>query len=181
MTAMTIRRRTSSKRSPRAAAEGRASAPEIHVAPRILSSEEKRELILAHAAARHPIDPVQRVSVWAGVAVCVLFVVAAWFSTVGSGIRKSLAGPPDQALTQAKEATQQVIDTTSIAGNQIQRKFQEVTDQLQAAADREAVVNQLAARLAATSTVPATATHPELFRPAAPTSTTRAVTTTTTP
>jgi len=175
---MTIKRRTTAKRSPRTAPEGRASAPEIHVAPRILSAEEKRELILAHAAARHPIDPVQRVSVWAGVAVCVIFIVAGWFSTVGSGIRKSLAGPTDPAIVQAMDASRQVIDSTSLAGNEIQQRFQVVSDQLQAAADRQAIVNQLAAQLAATSTVATTSTRSDLFRPAAPTSTMRAVTTT---
>lgn len=178
---MTIKRRTSSKGTPRSAGVSRASAPEIHVAPRILSSEEKRELILAHAAARHPVDPIQRLSVWAGVAVCVVFVVAAWFSTVGSGIRKTLAGPTDPAIVQAMDASKQVMDSTSFAGNEIQQRFQVVDDQLQAAADHEAVVNALAAQLAASSTVAATSTRSDLFRPAAPTSTMRAVSTTTNP
>ncbi len=177
---MTIKRRSSSK-NPRTAGARRAPAPEIHVAPRILSAEEKRELILAHAAARHPIDPVQRISVWAGVAVCVVFVVAAWFSTVGSGIRKSLAGPADPAVVQAMDASRQVIDSTSFAGNEIQRTFQDVTDQLQAAADREAMVNQLATQLAPTSTAIATSTRADLFRPAPATSTMHVVTSTTIP
>jgi hypothetical protein len=159
---MTIKRRTTTKRTPRRASD-------IHVAPRILSSEEKRELILAHAEARHPADPVQRMSMWAGVAVCIVFVVLAWFSTVGSGIRASLAGPTDPAVQTVMDAGKQVVDVTAYTNSQLQDRLEEVTAKLQTVSAEQAIVDELTARLANATGTSATSTRPDLFRPAPPT------------
>lgn len=164
---MPVKRRIATSRASRTKKE-RVIAPEIHVAPRILSSEEKRELILAHAAARHPADPVQRISMWAGVAVCIVFVVLAWFSTVGSGIRKSLASPTDPAVQTVMDAGKQVMDATTDTGTQLQDRLEEVTAKLQTAAAEQAIVDELAARLANATSTSATSTRPDLFRPAPP-------------
>ncbi len=56
--------------------------------PRFMSSEEKRQLILAHAAERQPVDAVQRFSLWTGVAVCILAITVGWVYTM----RQSIAG-----------------------------------------------------------------------------------------
>jgi hypothetical protein len=63
--------------------------------PRILSADEKRELILAHAAVRKPQDPVQRVSLWAGVAVALIAILGGWWITVGAEVKRSIEGTPD--------------------------------------------------------------------------------------
>ncbi|MDF1496731.1 MAG: hypothetical protein P1P90_01585 [Patescibacteria group bacterium] len=75
-------RRTASKRVASAAST---PAPER---PRIMSSEEKRQLILAHAAMRQPVDTVQRFSLWTGVIVCVLAIAIGWVYTM----RQTIAG-----------------------------------------------------------------------------------------
>ncbi|MBD3281297.1 hypothetical protein GF391_00950 [Candidatus Uhrbacteria bacterium] len=67
------------------AASGASSSVER---PRILSAEEKRQLILAHAAERRPVDTVQRFSLWTGVLVCVLAITIGWLYTM----RQSIAG-----------------------------------------------------------------------------------------
>lgn len=80
------------KASPRAKASKSAGAPaRFHDTPRLLSSDEKRELILAHAAARAPQDPLQRVSLWAGVTIASVVIVTGWFMTVGWKVGKTLS------------------------------------------------------------------------------------------
>lgn len=59
--------------------------------PRLLSNEEKRELIRAHAASRAPQDPVQRLSLWAGVVLSVLVIGAGWWMTVGRQVRQAVS------------------------------------------------------------------------------------------
>lgn len=92
---MPIKRRTPSKKTPSSGGARRVVAPTRTAAPRFLSQDEKRQLILAHAAVRQPADPMQRFSLWAGVAVCFIFVVGAWVYTVGSGIQNTFAKQPD--------------------------------------------------------------------------------------
>lgn len=56
------------------------TAPEpMHDHEPIVSPDEKRELILAHAAMRRPHDPVQLLSLWAGVAATFIVIVGAWW------------------------------------------------------------------------------------------------------
>ncbi len=45
---------------------------------RLMSSEEKRQLILAHAARRQPLDRLQAFSLWAGIFICVITVALGW-------------------------------------------------------------------------------------------------------
>lgn len=158
---MAIKRNVTKK--PGAPKRARSSRSEsISVAPRILSSEEKRELILAHAAARRPLDPIQRFSLWSGVAICLLFVVGAWIYTVGSGIKRSVAGPLDPNLQQALDATKKIGGGASRSGSELQEQLSDVTSQLDAMADQDAIFDQIAADINASST---TSTHPNLFQP----------------
>jgi hypothetical protein len=71
--------------------------------PRILSPEEKRELILAHAQERRPRDPVQRITLWTGVAVAVLAVVCGWFLTVGREVKRDIQGTDSELRELAEE------------------------------------------------------------------------------
>jgi hypothetical protein len=64
--------------------------------PRLLSSEEKRQLILAHAKQRAPKDPVQQMTMWAGVAVAVLAIAGGWMFTVGHKIQSDFHTGNDQ-------------------------------------------------------------------------------------
>jgi hypothetical protein len=68
----------------------------------MMSPAEKRGLILAHAAARAPQDPLQRMSLWAGVTLCVLMLIVGWWSTVGWTVRDTLSEPSSEvrALTE---------------------------------------------------------------------------------
>lgn len=67
--------------------------------PRILSSEEKRQLILAHAAERQPVDGVQRLSLWSGVVVCILAIAIGWVYTM----RQSIASAIDTSKANSSE------------------------------------------------------------------------------
>ncbi|MBU1348741.1 hypothetical protein KJ781_01580 [Patescibacteria group bacterium] len=177
---MPIKRSDTEKKAPRRRrpVARKSTAASGDIPPRILSSEEKRELILAHAEARHPSDPVQRFSMWAGVAVCVTFVLVGWFSTLGSGIRSSLAGNMDPGVRQALEEGKRAMDEAPA----FDQTVRDLTDRLQTAAAADAMVEELAAAMNATTTdgvATSTATRVDLFRPAPPTTTT--ITTTTTP
>jgi hypothetical protein len=147
-------------------AGGEASESEIHVAPRILSSAEKRELILAHAAARRPADPIQRVSLWAGVFVCLTFIVCAWVYTVGSGIQKSLAGPVDPNLQQVKDLTGAFAETAVTEGaNELKQGFEDIATRLDQLSAEQALLNQMAAELNASSSTSKTTPSDNLFKP----------------
>ncbi|GMU25186.1 hypothetical protein KJZ71_02105 [Patescibacteria group bacterium] len=71
--------------------------------PRILTSEEKRELILAHAAARAPRDPVQQASLFAGVMIAVLAIGAGWWATVRIQVQASVHGGSQSLRELTKE------------------------------------------------------------------------------
>lgn len=61
--------------------------------PRMLSVEEKHELIRAHVASRMPQqDPLQRVSLWAGVTLTVAVLAGGWWFTVGQRVQQSASG-----------------------------------------------------------------------------------------
>lgn len=159
---MPEKRRSSSKRPARSRAGG--AAPGITVAPRILSSDEKRQLILAHSAMRRPMDPIQRASLWAGVLVCMLFVVGAWAYTVGSGIKKSAAGPLDPELQDVVDNTKKFADDSSGSGS-LGEQFKNVTERLNALAEEQAVLDSMIRQLSATTTPAASADRPDLFKP----------------
>jgi hypothetical protein len=66
-------------------------------APRRIFGEEKRELILAHAAMRQKAnDPVQVMTLWIGVAVTMLVVVAGWVWALSPALSKAFRQPLDQ-------------------------------------------------------------------------------------
>jgi hypothetical protein len=93
--------RTNRKAAKRVAAA--ASAPERS---RLMSSEEKRQLILAHALERQPVDAVQRFSLWTGVAVCILAITVGWVYTM----RQSIAS----SISPGGESAENVIDYGSL-------------------------------------------------------------------
>ncbi len=74
--------------------------------PRVLSAEEKRQLILAHAAQREPVDNVQRFSLWMGVIVCVLAITVGWVYSM----RQTIAG----AITSQNQSAEESIDYDKI-------------------------------------------------------------------
>jgi len=84
-----VPKRTRRVAASRVATAASAPAPER---PRIMSSEEKRQLILAHARERQPVDAVQRFSLWTGVAVCVLAITVGWVYTMRQSIAGSISG-----------------------------------------------------------------------------------------
>jgi hypothetical protein len=69
-------------------------------APRMMSEEEKHRMIMAHAAIRAPQDPLQRISLWAGVTLSVAAIATGWWFTVGQGIQYE-AGQGSQELRRA--------------------------------------------------------------------------------
>jgi len=68
-----------------------------------LSREEKRQIILAHANMRKPHDPVQMMSMWAGVLACLLVVAVGWWWTVKPEISKQFSGAVKPAFAQGTE------------------------------------------------------------------------------
>lgn len=124
-------------------------------APFLSSHEEKRQLILAHAANRPKLDPIQRMSLWAGVAICLVFVVGAWAYTVGSGIRRSLAAPSDSAFETVIKSGDDFRDAIAQGkedGADLVSNLRRVTGELAAKQEREAVVGAMIDQLATSST-----------------------------
>lgn len=80
------------RRAPRS---GAGLAGKERVKEKILSGEEKRSLILAHAAKRVPVDHAQKVSLWAGIAICVLAIGTGWLYSVRLGIAEVFPADKD--------------------------------------------------------------------------------------
>lgn len=164
---MPIKRRSPAKKPARTRA-GSGGAP-VKSAARLLSSEEKHQLILAHVAAHRSIDPIQRLSLWAGVTVCMLFVLGAWMYTVGSGIKKSIAGPIDPNLKAIVTETQQFAEDTSQGLGNIGEQVSGVAERLEALNQEQALLNAMVLQLSTTSSAATNSTSTsELFKPKIP-------------
>lgn len=76
---------------------------ELQETPQILSSEEKRELILAHARSQSAKDPMQRMTVWGGVLISLGALAFGWWWTVGTSIQTTWrkGSPEFQAMTDS--------------------------------------------------------------------------------
>jgi hypothetical protein len=95
--------RKAASSAPRRRASAKAGFAET---PRLISEEEKRELIRVHAAARAPQDPLQRMSLWAGVTLSVLGIAIGWWLTVGQSVRHTA----DQTNEELHRVTQELND-----------------------------------------------------------------------
>jgi hypothetical protein len=69
--------------------------------PPIISPEEKHQMILAHSLARAPRDPLQRATLWGGVAIAFAAILGGWFFTVGHEVKLQITSSGNMdALTQ---------------------------------------------------------------------------------
>ncbi len=130
-----------------------------------VSQDEKHRLIMAHAAMRPTRDPVQLMSMWAGVLVAVLAVVTGWWWSVGSGIAgsykaggivetvKSIAPDPNAPKNEMADDLHQVTERLRAMHEQAAEQ-QKRLEALQAAA----VTSSGAFALPATGTSQATGT-----------------------
>lgn len=100
-------------------------APDVFVSGKGLSSDEKRRIILAHAAMRETHDPVQIVSMWAGVTATALMVLFGWWWAVKPEIAKTynnelrpavsdLGSSLKNVTSQMKEAQEVLSETWKI-------------------------------------------------------------------
>ena len=71
--------------------------------PPIVGADEKRELILAHAAMRKPRDPVQMLSLWAGVVTTFLVVISAWWWASKPGYLRLLSASPREGFESVQQ------------------------------------------------------------------------------
>jgi hypothetical protein len=121
------------KRAPRRKREeDRASDPpaaRAAGAEPVISQDEKRRLILAHAAMRPTRDPVQFMSMWAGVLVAVIAIVTGWWWSVGSGLASSWSRVAGGVSHDVRTLGQ---DRDSEVANELMR----VTERLQALHDQ---------------------------------------------
>lgn len=85
--------------------------------PPILSSEEKRELILAHARSQSGKDPMQRMTVWGGVMIAMIAVAGGWWWTVGTSVQTTWKkGSPElQTMTEALNEFSRSLQTETEA------------------------------------------------------------------
>lgn len=106
-------------------------------------------------------DPLQRMTVAIGVAVCVVVIAGAWLYTLDSTIKSSLASSNDTGLQQAadtvKEAGTVITESTSGIGKQAD----EIAEKLKVLSERDALVHEIVTQIATSST---TSTQEELFK-----------------
>lgn len=126
--------------------------------PRLLSVDEKRQLILAHVQARRPIDAKQRASVWAGVIICTLLIVGVWVYTVGGTIRRSLASPVDSNVRQAFDASKQFAQDSS-------DQWQDISQRLRMMSEPRATIDGILEQFSTSSLTVVSSTRRDMFKP----------------
>jgi hypothetical protein len=85
--------------------------------PRMLSEAEKHELIRLHVANRAPQDPLQRLSLWAGVSLCVTVLLVGWWFTVGVGVQQAVSTEDAEelrALTEELDRFTEQVETNPL-------------------------------------------------------------------
>ena len=156
----------------------RATAPAVEkfVSASVLSREEKRQIILAHARLQQPHDPAQVMTMWAGVIVCLAVVAAGWWWSVepeigrqfNNGVKPALAQTAASIKSFSEEVKQMSPDSVLGPLNQADAKLKElkaqVTAQKHAMAEISTLLNS------ATSSGAATTPGRDIFVPADKTS-----------
>lgn len=106
-----------SKNASRSKALERKSVPDEET-PRVLNSEEKHQLILAHARMRAPKDSVQRATVWGGVLLTLAVLVGGWWMTVGAQVRRGFEGKNSdfKAMTDQLDKFRESLKGDSVVG-----------------------------------------------------------------
>lgn len=142
------------------------SAPEpVLDHEQIVSPDEKRELILAHASMRRPHDPVQLLSVWAGVAATFVVIVGAWWWSTKPEYLRIFSTPLTSGLEpmvqDAKDLGSDISDISSKRASSLSQELEKAAARLDAL-DRESRLKQgavtrmtslIEAASAATSTI----------------------------
>ncbi len=135
---------------------------------RLISADEKRQLILAHSESRQPLDRQAHISMWIGLTVSIVFIAVGWMYTMGGTIRKSFAGASDPAVQTAIEGGKQLGEQLNEARDQIgdiSDGVKDVAEKLNALDQKEKdeIVNRIADEIRSTSTEPE---RKDLFQPA---------------
>ena len=130
---------------------------------RLVNGEEKRELILAHAAMRVQKDPVQMLSMWAGVTVAFLFIIGGWAWAFAPSAYRAAASPAYSGFGQVVEDISNFGSSAKDAVSDTSSKLDSLSSQVDA---EQQVLDRMAASLGATSTAaPDSTPRPDLFKP----------------
>ncbi len=178
---MPSKRATEAPRTPRRSSGKTPSRPRVRksasAAPetvamrgRLTSDHEKRELILAHSAMRSAKDPVQLMSVWAGVAASAVVVVIAWAWVFVPSLLNTLRGPLDpgtraffeNANAAREHASAYDLDQTEL-GKQIQEATTDVNELTRQAELQAHALQVMASAIDGTAT--STDSRSDLFAP----------------
>ncbi|MBP9869338.1 hypothetical protein KBC59_02160 [Patescibacteria group bacterium] len=155
---------------PRARKSASASPAPVALRGRLTSDHEKRELILAHSAMRRAKDPVQLMSVWAGVAASAVVVVIAWAWVFVPSLVNTLRGPLDpgtRALLHSANAAQEHASTYDLDQTELGKQIQQATadvDELTRKAELQAQALQVMAS-AIEGAASSTESRSDLFAP----------------
>lgn len=150
---MPPKRSSSSPTSPR---RKRSASPSP--AP-IVTADEKRELILAHAAMRESRDPQQIMSVWAGAIAALAVILVGWWWLAKPAYTQLLATPSDPGVQEMKQTTVAFGEKTKQDLDEAAKRLSEIGSQ----ADREQKTLDLMAKIVKqtpTSTIFTTTTRP---------------------
>ncbi len=160
---MPSRRRTSKSASSRK----KNAAHKVVQNPPIVSTDEKRQLILAHASMRKNGDPVQMMSMWAGVAIVIAVIAVGWWWSSGSIFINTARriGPEVKSTVQDIPAVY-ASGTKQIRGSDIVQEALQASNKLHVlevqAQSRRDTLNHMVNIIDASST---SSTRSNLFQP----------------
>lgn len=165
----TPRRSTAKSASVPRVRRAAAAAPEpLNLRGRLTTDQEKRELILAHSAMRRAKDPVQVMSVWAGVGASAIVVLIAWAWVFVPTVKSALRTPDEgtQSFFQdvdgaRSHAASQDLDHTDL-GKQIRETSAAVNDLTRQAILQEQTLRMMADTIESSSS---TSGRSDLFVP----------------
>ena len=136
----------------------------------LLSPEEKRQLIMAHAQTRQPVDSMQRFSLWAGVVICVMAIGVGWLYTMRQTIVTAMdtanQNNPDQDLVTPIEAKEELHNNLQSALQKLEALEQQNSQELMMQMAENPVPQQSSSTASATTTAETgTSTEQQLFVP----------------
>ncbi|GEM_PF-5711306 len=157
------------------------SLPAVVPTPIVLQLENKRALILAHAAQRVPDDPLQRASMWVGVGVIFCFVLVVWWWLAKPGLMNIINRPLGDEFNRLVKGEHADSQRASLAWGEQRKELRQLGAQTQVdrqALDRLALFVEVVTATTSTSTASAllfnevtTATRSDIFISSRPTTT----------
>ncbi|MFZ2803793.1 MAG: hypothetical protein WA001_01075 [Patescibacteria group bacterium] len=135
----------------------------------LLSPDEKRGMIMAHASMRGSRDPVQMATLWAGVAAAFIVIVGAWAWAFGPSLLQAAGHPLNSGLVETEQGAEQIKQQVDAYAqtSELKQELDQASAQLDSFSTQAAVEQQTVDSIAASVNASSSANGSrDVFQPA---------------